>query len=176
MPIVLSVASEFLLPRSRTPAIGAGLDFQPFHSSCRSFLSPRAFLARWSKSSSFLERALSRSMWPPLNGIRYFNSGTTHVVTHKVFHVGENLVNLRSECCLHGPTGLNICNGYQVEYDPPEKQWIPFSAASTKERKRACSECDDGGPVTHAWVCQAASEEVLKRRSQVVLLVDSDED
>lgn len=53
---------------------------------------------------------------------------------------------------------------------------IPFSAASTKERKTARSECSGGGPVTHAWVCQAASEEVLKRRSQVVLSVDSDED
>ena len=166
---------EFLLPPPRIRT-GAGLDFQPFHSSCRSFLSAWAFFASWSNSSSLLKRALIRSMWPPLNGIRHFNSGTTQVVTHKAFHVGENLVNLRSEFCFHGPTGSYICNSYQVEYGPSEKHMIPFSAASTKERKTARSECSGGGPVTHAWVCQAASEEVLKRRSQVVLSVDSDED
>ena len=115
-------------------------------------------------------------MWPPLNGIRHFNSGMTLVVTHKVFHVGENLVNLRLECCFHGPTELYICNGYQVEFGPSEKHMILFSAASTKERKTARNECEGGGPATHAWVCQAASEEVLKRRSQVVLIVNSDED
>jgi len=116
-------------------------------------------------------------MKPRLNsGIRYSNSGTTQVVTHKFFHVGENLVNLGPECCFHGPTRLYICNGHQVAYGRPGKHMIPFSAASTKERKTPHSECEGWGPVLDARVCQVTSEEVLKRGSRVVFLVDSDED
>ena len=69
--------------------------------------------AAWLDFLRCSERALIRSKWSRLNGIRGLNSGVRQVVTHEVLHGFEDAIDLRLECCFHCPMRLNICSSSQ---------------------------------------------------------------